>query len=106
MGIALWLGFIMSINVSLCYLPSHEAQHNIIARRGQPLRWLNEVVGHLSVIPLFQPYELRDTHMEHHATPTIHSWIQTIQYTHRGILEGAIKNRQPYTNAADAYSDA
>ena len=33
----LWLGFIIaSINVSLCYLPSHEAQHNIIARRGQP----------------------------------------------------------------------
>ncbi|MEC9132865.1 MAG: beta-carotene hydroxylase, partial [Pseudomonadota bacterium] len=37
MGIMpLWLGFIIaSINVSLCYLPSHEAQHNIIARRGQ-----------------------------------------------------------------------
>lgn len=112
MGIMpLWLGFIIaSINVSLCYLPSHEAQHNIIARRGQPLRWLNEVVGHLSVIPLFQPYRvLRDTHMEHHAhtnDPQLDPDYPVHAPGDFAFLKGAIKNRQPYTNAADAYSDA
>ena len=112
MGIMpLWIGFIIaSINVSLCYLPSHEAQHNIIARRGQPLRWLNEVVGHLSVIPLFQPYRvLRDTHMEHHAhtnDPQLDPDYPVHAPGDFAFLKGAIKNRQPYTNAADAYSDA
>ncbi len=49
----LWLAFpIATLNVMLCYLPSHEAQHNIIAGRGKPMRWLNELVGHVSTIPL------------------------------------------------------
>jgi len=43
---------IATFNVAAEYLPSHEAQHNIIANKGQPLRWLNELVGHLSTIPL------------------------------------------------------
>lgn len=65
----LWLGFIMAtLCVALSYLPSHEAQHNIIAGKGKPLRWLNELVGHVSTIPLVYPYRvLRATHMEHHA---------------------------------------
>ena len=65
----LWLAApIATLNVMLAYLPSHEAQHRIIARRGQPLWWLNEFVGHVSLIPFAQPYRiLRDTHMEHHA---------------------------------------
>ncbi len=64
----LWLAFpIATLNVMLSYLPSHEAQHNIIAGRGKPLRWLNELVGHVSTIPLVYPYRvLRATHMEHH----------------------------------------
>lgn len=65
----LWLAFpIATANVALSYLPSHEAQHSIIAREGRPLRWLNEMVGHLSTIPLAFPYRvLKNTHMEHHA---------------------------------------
>ena len=65
----LWLAFpIATLSVMLSYLPSHEAQHNIIAGRGRPLRWLNELVGHVSTIPLVYPYRvLRATHMEHHA---------------------------------------
>ena len=44
----LWLAFpIAVLNVMLCYLPSHEAQHNIIGRQGSRLRWLNELVGQL-----------------------------------------------------------
>ncbi len=64
----LWLGFIIAcLNMSLAYLPSHEAQHDIIARPGEKLRWLNQLVGHVSVIPLAYSYHaLRVTHMEHH----------------------------------------
>ncbi len=66
--IPLWLAFIVAtINVSLAYLPSHEAQHSIIAREGRPLRWLNEFVGHMSLIPLaFSFRVMRHTHFEHH----------------------------------------
>ncbi len=65
----LWLGFILAtVCVAACYLPSHEAQHSIIAARGRPLRWLNELLGHVSTIPMVAPYRmLRATHMEHHA---------------------------------------
>ena len=52
----LWLGFIIStINVAASYLPSHEAQHSIFAMPGKPKRWLNELVGWLSPIPLVIP---------------------------------------------------
>ncbi|HAT07674.1 MAG TPA: beta-carotene hydroxylase [Rhodobiaceae bacterium] len=64
----LWLGFIIAtINTTLSYLPSHEAQHDIYARPGDKLRWLNEAIGHLSLIPLAFGYRfLRLTHLEHH----------------------------------------
>ena len=64
----LWAGFLIACaNVALCYLPSHEAQHDIYARPGERLRWLNETVGTLSVLPLATPFRmLRITHLEHH----------------------------------------
>ena len=64
----IWVAFpIATLNAILSYLPSHEAQHNIIAGKGKPLRWLNELVGHVSTIPIVYPYRvLRATHMEHH----------------------------------------
>ena len=64
----LWLGFILAILcIALCYLPSHEAQHDIYAKPGTRLRWLNETVGHISLIPLVLPYRVaKATHMEHH----------------------------------------
>lgn len=56
-----------TVNVILAYLPSHEAQHRIIAREGDRLFWLNELVGHLSLIPMAMAYEAgRLTHYEHH----------------------------------------
>lgn len=66
--VPLWAGFIIAtINVTLSYLPSHEAQHDIYARPGDKLRWLNEAIGHLSLIPLAYGYRaLRLTHLEHH----------------------------------------
>ena len=65
----LWLGFIIAtICCTLAYLPSHEAQHSIIAGKGTKLRWLNELVGHVSLIPLVFPYRIAwITHRQHHA---------------------------------------
>jgi beta-carotene hydroxylase len=58
---------VATLNVILAYLPSHEAQHRIIAREGEPLFWLNELVGHLSPVPMGLSYEAaRLTHYEHH----------------------------------------
>lgn len=61
-------GFLIStVNITLSYLPSHEAQHDIFARPGSRLRWLNEFIGHWSVIPMASGYgALRLTHLEHH----------------------------------------
>ncbi len=66
--IPLWAAApIATVNVILSYLPSHEAQHRIIAREGERLFWLNELVGHLSPVPLGLSYEAaRLTHYEHH----------------------------------------
>ena len=66
--IPLWMGFcIATVCVSISYLPSHEAQHDIIARPGTKLRWLNELVGWIGSIPLVIPYPvLKYTHLEHH----------------------------------------
>jgi len=107
MGILpLWAGFLIAtICVSLSYLPSHEAQHSIIAAEGTKLRWLNELVGHVSIIPLVLPYRLAwITHRMHHAhanDPELDpdhynqadSWWQSIW--------NGIKSRQP--GAPNAY---
>ena len=66
--IPLWVGFVIAtLNIALSYLPSHEAQHDIIARPGDRLRWLNELVGWIGSIPLTTPYPvLKATHLQHH----------------------------------------
>jgi len=68
-ALPLWAGFIASTAcVMVSYLPSHEAQHSIIAAEGKPLRWLNELVGHVSILPLVLPYRIAwITHRMHHA---------------------------------------
>lgn len=65
----LWAGFLIScVCMALAYLPSHEAQHSIIGARGTKWRWLNELVGHVSTIPLAFPYRIAwITHRHHHA---------------------------------------
>ena len=104
----LWAAFpIATINVILCYLPSHEAQHSNYAKNGAPLRWLNELIGYVSTIPMVLPFKLaRMTHMEHHThtnNPELDpdygvkadTWWQA-------IIEG-IKRRQPGT--PDSYGE-
>jgi beta-carotene hydroxylase len=67
--IPLWLGFIIaSFNMILSYLPGHEAEHNNIGGKGRPYRWLNELVGHMTFIPIVLPFNLhRISHLQHHA---------------------------------------
>jgi len=107
----LWVAFpIATLNVMMSYLPSHEAQHDIIARPGQKLRWLNELVGHLSIIPLMLPFGMaRLTHLEHHK----HANDPALDPDHSTHADGplqaiwkSIKNRQPGTEGGvEAYSD-
>ena len=104
----LWLAFpIATLNVMLSYLPSHEAQHNIIAGRGKPLRWLNELVGYVSTIPLVYPYRvLRATHMEHHKhcnDPVKDCDIDTHARSTAHFFLKSLINRQPASARSNAY---
>ena len=99
-GFPLWAAFpIACINIGLSYLPSHEAQHDIIARPGEPLRWLNEAVGWLSTIPLVLPYRVAKlTHLEHHKHTNNPELDPDYSVTARGPLHAiwkSIENRQP-----------
>jgi beta-carotene hydroxylase len=62
------LAFVLScIFVSGGYITAHEAMHSNIARKGEKLRWLNELTGHISTIPLIVPYSMVKTiHLRHH----------------------------------------
>ncbi len=67
-ALPLWAGFLIAtFNLSVSYLPSHEAQHNIIFPEGSRWHWVNELVGWFSLIPMWTPLSvLRVTHYEHH----------------------------------------
>ena len=48
--ISLWVGFfIATICACFAYLPSHEAQHGNYSRGNPKLRWLDALVGHISL---------------------------------------------------------
>ena len=108
--VPLWLGFLIAtFTVAASYLPSHEAQHNIIANKGHPLRWLNELVGHLSTIPLATPYRvLRFTHYEHHRhcnNPELDPDYSVHAKSDWQFLWNSILNRQPQSGRDQAYSN-
>ncbi|MEM8497670.1 MAG: fatty acid desaturase [Pseudomonadota bacterium] len=95
-----WLGFLLATaNFMLFYLPSHEAQHSIIARPGEKLRWLNELVGHASSFPMAIPYRVfRETHMEHHKHanhPEFDPDYGTHARTPLAAVWASIQSRQP-----------
>ncbi|MFT4632894.1 MAG: beta-carotene hydroxylase [Candidatus Pseudothioglobus sp.] len=106
----LWVGFpLATLNVMLCYLPSHEAQHNIIARKGHPLRWLNELVGHVSVIPLQAFRVLRYTHFEHHHhtnDPALDPDYSVHATNNFAFFKNSLMRRQPGSLSAEAYPAA
>lgn len=64
----LWIGFLIAtVNITLSYLPSHDAQHDIIFPRGSRFHWFNGLMGYYALIPLATPLStLRVTHLEHH----------------------------------------
>jgi len=109
--IPLWLGFIIAtVNVTLCYLPSHEAQHDIYARPGEKLRWLNEAIGHLSVIPLAYSYKaLKLTHLEHHKNTNNPDLDPDYSYNHAQSLWETVKLNiqgfQPGSKGSAAYGE-
>ena len=101
--IPLWLGFIVAtFNVLLSYLPSHDAQHSIIAKPGERLRWLNETVGWIGSIPLTIPYPvLRATHLEHHKhcnDPQLDPDIYTRSSNALHAIWRIVYSRQPRTD--------
>lgn len=98
--IPLWLGFIIAtVNMSLVYLPTHDAQHDIIARPGQKLRWLNELVGHATSWMIVYPFQiLRVTHLQHHRhtnDPDLDPDITSMAEGPWHAIWRAIKERQP-----------
>tara|TARA_Y100000991_G_C21845470_1_gene294250 strand:- start:9 stop:716 length:708 start_codon:yes stop_codon:yes gene_type:complete len=99
----LWLGFVVAtINITASYLPSHEAQHSIFAMPGKKMRWVNELVGHVSPIPLVLPYKvLRATHIEHHKhanNPVLDPDYNLHAQTGWGAVWKSIQWRQPMPN--------
>ncbi len=62
------LAFVLScIFATGGYVTSHEAMHSNIARKGEKLRWLNELTGQISTIPIVFPFSMaRLMHLEHH----------------------------------------
>lgn len=109
-ALPLWVSFpIACCNLALAYLPSHEAQHRIIARPGEQLFWLNELVGHLSTIPLVLPYDVaRLTHYEHHKhanDPELDPDISTRSRNAWHMIIKSIANRQPGAKALQKYGD-
>jgi len=68
-AVPLWVGFVVAtVCMGLAYLPSHEGQHGNLSGRRDRWRWLDPVVGQISVIGLKQSHEvLRVTHLKHHA---------------------------------------
>jgi beta-carotene hydroxylase len=98
--IPLWLGFIIAtINLSLVYLPTHDAQHDLIARKGQRLRWLNEAVGHATSWMILYPVNvLRVTHLDHHRNTNNPEFDVDITSAAPGpwsAIWQAVKQRQP-----------
>lgn len=107
----LWAAFpIATVNMALVYLPTHEAQHDIIARPGQRLRWLNELVGHATSWMLVYPFEvLRVTHLDHHRhtnNPELDVDIGTKADGPWSAIWGTIQGRQPGAKRNHDYAGA
>lgn len=110
-ALSLWVAFpIAVINLSLVYLPTHDAQHEIIARPGTPLRWLNELVGHATTWMIVLPFEmLRVTHLDHHRhanDPALDPDHTTHAAGPWAAIWGAIRQRQPDAQRSKDYQQS
>ena len=68
-SISLFAGFLIAtLCACLAYLPSHEAQHGNYSRGNRKKKWLDSLIGNISLITLMYPYPIMQvTHMKHHA---------------------------------------
>ena len=67
--IPLFGGFLIAMFTACnAYLPSHAGQHGHLSGGRSNLKWLDYLIGQISVIPLAQSHELlKATHLKHHA---------------------------------------
>lgn len=106
--IPLWLAFpLATVSLALVYLPTHDAQHDIIGRPGTKLRWLNELVGHATTWMIVYPFEaLRVTHLDHHRhtnDPELDVDITTHADTPMQAIWQSIAERQPKAKRSQDY---
>ena len=104
--IDLWVGFLIaSLCACFAYLPSHEAQHGNYSRGNPKLRWLDEFVGHITLITLIYPYHLlRVTHMKHHAYTNdpekdpdyLNAHTSSVLKVIKNVLDGSTVNYEKY----------
>ena len=110
--IDLWVGFLIaSICACFAYLPSHEAQHGNYSRGNPKLRWLDEFVGHITLITLMYPYHLlRVTHMKHHAYTNdpekdpdyLNAHSSSVLKVIKNVLDGSTVNYEKYLKVFSA----
>ena len=101
--VPLWAGFCIAI-ICACfaYLPSHESQHGNYSRGNPKMRWLDSLVGHITLITLISPYEiLRVTHMKHHAYTNDPEKDPDYLNAHSGSLFRTIKRSADGSNTGD-----
>ena len=101
--VPLWAGFcIATICACFAYLPSHESQHGNYSRGNPKMRWLDSLVGHITLITLISPYEiLRVTHMKHHAYTNDPEKDPDYLNAHSGSLFRTIKRSADGSSTGD-----
>ena len=93
---------IASLCACFAYLPSHESQHGNYSRGNPTMRWLDSLVGHITLITLISPYEiLRVTHMKHHAYTNDHEKDPDYLSAHSGSLMKTIKRAADGSSTSD-----
>ncbi len=110
--IDLWVGFLIaSLCACFAYLPSHEAQHGNYSRGNPKLRWLDEFVGHITLITLIYPYHLlRVTHMKHHVYTNdpekdpdyLNAHTSSVLKVIKNVLDGSTVNYEKYLKVFSA----
>jgi beta-carotene hydroxylase len=100
----LWAAFALStLCCILAYLPSHDAQHQSIAKKGTTLHWLNELVGHVSLIPIVLPYKIAwIEHRAHHANANDPVLDPDYSFNGRNVWQAiwnGMQSRQPAVQA-------
>ena len=90
----LWAGFLIaSLCACFAYLPSHEAQHGNYSRGNPKLRWLDSLVGHITLVTLKFPYHiLRITLLKHLAYTNDQEKDPDYLNAHKNYVPNIIRN--------------